>query len=540
MKKPAKNQFNRIVSVSSVQSAIEREFARIGEFNRSGKHDEAWVAANNLYGEYPNDPTANFVIALMLDENNQKADALQYAEAAVKFAPNNVRNLVFLGKLYVDLGMIEYAPVHLHKAFDLDKTAFQAPWALAKYYLESGQGSRALPYFELALKAAPAATKVEIRMNQADCLRAMGRVDEAEENYKELIDIEDYKVSALTGAALLRKYDQTSDYAKKIRHELEDASLTARDRSNLLMCLGRLHENGRDFENAFLYFEKAARELTSKFDMNDFISLIDDRIKVMKRGVFEKFAAFGHDSDKPIFIVGMPRSGTTLTEQIIASHSQAEGVGELDRMARIAFGFSSRNGMQEILDKMTEAGPVNWKNAPLQYLSLVNALAPNARHTVDKMPHNFLAVGFIHFCFPNAKIIHCKRNPLDNFISAYQNPMALQHGYCFDQVAYGEYYIEYLRLMDHWKSVLPDSIHESQYENLTANPEAEVRKMLEFLDLPWEDACLKFNERESTVQTFSRLQVRDPINTASVARWRKYEKHLAPILAVLQNAGIQF
>jgi hypothetical protein len=111
------------------------------------------------------------------------------------------------------------------------------------------------------------------------------------------------------------------------------------------------------------------------------------------------------------------------------------------------------------------------------------------------MPHNFLHLGFIRLCFPNAKIIHCKRNPLDNFISAFQNALKPFHSYSYDQVAYGEYYINYLRLMDHWKSVLPGIIYESQYEELTANPESEIRKMLEFLGLPWEEACLKFNER---------------------------------------------
>lgn len=156
------------------------------------------------------------------------------------------------------------------------------------------------------------------------------------------------------------------------------------------------------------------------------------------------------------------------------------------------------------------------------------------------MPHNFRHLGFIHLCFPNAKIIHCKRHPLDNFISAFQNAMNPFHGYAYNQVNYGEYYISYLRLMDHWKKVLPGSIYESQYEALTANPEVEVRNMLNFLGLPWEEACLKFNERESTVNTFSRLQIRNSINTGSVARWRNYEKHLSPIIAVLEQAGVHF
>jgi hypothetical protein len=170
-------------------------------------------------------------------------------------------------------------------------------------------------------------------------------------------------------------------------------------------------------------------------------------------------------------------------------------------------------------------------------MNLLNVLAPDARRAVDKMPHNFLYLGFIHLCFPNAKIIHCTRNPLDNFISAFQNEMNSSHSYVYDQVAYGEYYLNYRRLMNHWTAVMPHSIYQSPYESLTENPEVEIRKILNFLDLPWEEACLKFNERESTVSTMSRLQVRNPINTHSVSRWRNYERHLGPIIGVFEKAG---
>jgi len=162
MKKPAKIQVGKIASMESPQPGIEREFFRVGELNRAGRRDEARAAAKSLYASHPNDATANFLIALLLDENNQKGDALQFARAAVKLAPNNVRNLVFLGKLYVDLDMIEYAPAILHRAFELDKTVYQAPRALANYHYSSGQGNRALPYFDMALKAAPAGARDEL------------------------------------------------------------------------------------------------------------------------------------------------------------------------------------------------------------------------------------------------------------------------------------------------------------------------------------------------------------------------------------------
>jgi tetratricopeptide (TPR) repeat protein len=447
---------------------------------------------------------------------------------------------VFLGKLYVDLGMIEFASDVLHKAFVLDKTLFHAPWALALYYFESGQGVRALPYFDQALRAAPTAFNASIRLDRAKCLNSMGRTTEAAPDLIFAVGVPKHRVRALTEIALVQKNDHTSKYAEQVRMELELPDLTVGDRSALLLCLGRLHENGGDYDNAFLNFDRSRKIKTSKFNMGNFVLQVDEASRVLTRDVFEKFRQFGHESEKPIFVVGMPRSGTTMTEQIIAAHSQAQGVGELRRMGQMSGNFANRNGgMRQVLEKMAEVGPEFWKDVPRQYLNLVNALAPDARRTVDKMPHNFLHLGFIHLCFPNARIIHCKRNPLDNFISAFQNSMNAFHSYTFDQVAYGKYYIDYLRLMDHWKTALPGMIYESHYEALTANPEVEVRNMLNFLGLPWEDGCLKFNERESTVKTFSRLQVRNPINTGSVARWRNYEKHLSPIIAVLEQAGVQ-
>ena len=159
----------------SPAAEIAREFARIAKLTESGKVNEVWSAANALYAKYPKDHTANFVMALVLKENRQSNDALPFAEAAVKFAPENVRNRVFLGKLYVDLRLIEFAPDVLNKAFALDKTQFQAPWALAHYYLESGQGKLALPYFDLALQAAPADFITKIILDRALCLRDLGR-----------------------------------------------------------------------------------------------------------------------------------------------------------------------------------------------------------------------------------------------------------------------------------------------------------------------------------------------------------------------------
>ena len=487
----------------------------------------------------PTIQSQTMAMALVIFNGGQKNAALPYAEAAVKHAPDDALYHLFLGKLYVDLEMLEFAPAVLEKAEALDKTMFQAPWIMAEFYFGLSQGDKALQYYRNALEVAPKESINRLKLDYANCLAAVGRIDEAETVYSELFGDPYLRKGALAGFALLRKHDQQSTVADQIRTELAAADLTNRGRSELLLCLGRLYENGGKYDEAFQSFQESRKLLVSVHDIGQFRLNVADKINTITPDVISRFQEFGDSSAKPIFVVGMPRSGTTLTEQIIAAHSQAEGVGELKRMDRIARKLADEKGMAGVLAKMTEVGPSRWKAVSRQYLNLLDALVPDARHAVDKMPHNFAHLGFIHLCFPNAKIIHSTRNPLDTFISAFQNRMSGPHGYAYDQVTYGEYYLEYLRLMDHWKSVFPQSIYEIQYENLTQNPEAEVRKMLDFLGLPWEEACLSFNERQSTVKTFSRQQVRNPINTGSIARWRNYEKHLSPIKAVFQQAGVQ-
>ena len=532
-----KSQHSASLTQSSTQSAAQ-EFADITYMLKMGRKDEAWTAAAIFHQKHSGNASINFVIGLMHAENKQNAEALPYIERAVELAPDNADYLLALGKLYLELDMVERAPNVLHKANSIDSTIYKAPFALANYHFLAGQGKRALPYYDAALRTAPLDSRANIHMWRADCLSSLGMVAEAEADCKLAVDDPRYRVKATIAMALLQKNDQTSIYAERIRRELEQPSLSDEVRSSLLLCLGRLYENGRDYDSAFLNFSNSRKLLNSRFDVNSFRLQVEEASRILTREVFEEFREFGHKSTKPIFIVGMPRSGTTMTEQIIAAHSQAEGVGELTRMSKLYRYCSQSRGMQQVLENMKELGPKRWKDIPLQYMNLLDVLAPGADCTVDKMPHNFLYLGFIHLCFPNARIIHCKRNPLDNFVSAYQNPLDAFHRYSYDQLLYSEYYSIYLQLMDNWKSVIPDCIYESQYEVLAQNPEAEVRKLLDFLGFPWEEGCLKFNETEQTIKTFSRTEIRNPINTGSIGRWRNYEKHLSPIITAFNKAGI--
>jgi hypothetical protein len=231
----------------------------------------------------------------------------------------------------------------------------------------------------------------------------------------------------------------------------------------------------------------------------------------------------------------MPRSGTTLTEQIISRHPQAAAGEELKDIAQIAVSLGSRGdharNFAKRLSKLTRS---ETRELAGRYLSTLDRISVNAPRVTDKMPQNFLHLGLIALLFPNARIIHCRRDPLDTCLSCFTMHLKdHHHGYAGDLGTLGSYYREYANLMAHWRKVVPVPIHELQYERLIEFPEEESRKLIDFIGLPWDSACLAPHESARPIRTLSRIQVRQPIYRTSVARWRRYEKHLGPLKAAL-------
>jgi hypothetical protein len=228
-------------------------------------------------------------------------------------------------------------------------------------------------------------------------------------------------------------------------------------------------------------------------------------------------------SDRPVFIVGMPRSGTTLAEQILASHPEVFGAGELPFWNSAAGVYArARDGGED------EGGVLN--RLAQEYLSLLATLSPRTRRVVDKMPANFLYLGLIHAVFPQAKIIHLWRHPIDTCLSIYFQNFGAAHPYANDLTDLAHYYNEYVRLMDHWRRTLPtDAILTVSYEALVDDAETWARRMVDFIALPWDPACLEFHRNGRTVNTFSKWQARQRISKASVDRWRRYESFIGPL-----------
>ncbi len=253
-------------------------------------------------------------------------------------------------------------------------------------------------------------------------------------------------------------------------------------------------------------------------------------IRIYSRDWLEQARPYGTASSRPVFIVGMPRSGTSLAEQILASHSQAFGAGEL------MFWSNASNGYKARLRRAT--GPIE---LPLHqfardYLQLLERLSPDAQRVIDKMPGNFMHLGLLHAALPQARIIHMRRDPIDTCLSIYFQNFSGVIAYANDLQDLAHYYQQYRRIMQHWESVLPaGQVLDVSYEALVADPESSTRRMLEFIGLPWDARCLEFQQNSRSVVTTSRWQVRQKINNASVARWHRYRQHLGPLMSLLQE-----
>jgi hypothetical protein len=315
---------------------------------------------------------------------------------------------------------------------------------------------------------------------------------------------------------------------------LEKPGLKVSEAIRLSQAAAKICNDIGRYGDEFEYYASAKAILGSTSDS----SVYTQRYRTIRSTFTRDFLAartgFGSSSSKPVFIVGMPRSGTTLTEQIIASHPQAAAAGETGvlRRAAVSLGYGSANE-KEFPRRLGAVSASDARNLARQALDLLERFSATAARVTDKLPHNFEVLGMVALLFPRARIIHCRRSPLDTCVSCFLTPLREEHGYAQNLSALGEYYRQYAALMEHWRAVLPMPILEVDYETLVNDLEGQSRRLIDFLGLEWDPACLDFQTSGRAVHTISRAQVRQPVYRTSVGRWRRYEAHLGPLRAAL-------
>jgi len=302
----------------------------------------------------------------------------------------------------------------------------------------------------------------------------------------------------------------------------------------LNFALAKAFNDCGHWDRAFDHYHRGNRLADVAFDPAASLAYVKAMIDTFTPEMLAARSSFGRESSRPVFIVGMPRSGTTLVEQIVASHPQVTGAGELDDLRVLGFEVPSLSKSPQPyprcmadIDRQLATGLAD------RYLARLHAIDPNARRVTDKMPQNFLYLGLIGMLLPEARVIHCRRHPLDVCLSCYFVNFTQRLSFAYDLNSLGVYYRHYEMLMDHWRRVRPAAMLEVDYEGLVADQEGVSRRLIEFCGLDWHPACLSFHKNRRPVETASSWQVRRPIYSGSVQRWKHYEKYLDPLKEAL-------
>ncbi len=401
--------------------------------------------------------------------------------------------------------------------------------------VQKGDHEEALSIYERLLAHYP--NQPAAFMNYGHTLKTVGRLDEAIAAYRRCIELSATPGEAYWSLANLKtfRFEDTDLAAMEAR--LDDSG-DPDDQAHLRFALGKACEDRRRFDDAFAHYARGNAIRRRHHRYNPKVNVFDTarQLKTLDKAFFARRAGYGCPAPDPIFIVGLPRAGSTLLEQILASHSLVEGTAELPDIIAISrrLGRKSReNPASRYPEVLAKLSADDCRELGEGYISSTRIQRHGPPFFIDKMPNNFQHVGLIHLILPNAKIIDARRHPMAGCFSCFKQLFARGQTFTYGLTDLGHYYRDYVRLMDHWDEVLPGRVLRVQYEDVVADTETQVRRMLDYCGLEFEEACLRFYETRRAVRTPSSEQVRQPVYTEGLEQWRHFERHLGPLKEAL-------
>ncbi|MEP4888189.1 MAG: sulfotransferase, partial [Alphaproteobacteria bacterium] len=451
---------------------------------------------------------------------------------AHEIAPQSLDVRCEYGRLLSRLARHDDALAMLEDAHLQNPDAIRPLLLLGWARYRAGQSQRAIADFDAVLEQVP--TSIEAHYGRARALIDAGALSDAKRRLHRTIAQSPGHAGALRELANLKELAPGDKQFTGLISAIEDEATTSSRRAVLHMAAGASCHNVGACADAFEHYRNGNLLKDVVFDIRGYARHIDGLIDSFDRQHFERTKGWGNPSEVPVFILGMPRSGTSLVEQILASHSRVRGAGEREEMLQLADRLSEALNDSRPYPACVEGLTADsGKVIAEQFLAGLKRADPHATRITDKMPGNFHHVGLITTLFPNAQIIHCRRDPRDTCLSIFFGDFVGSHPYSYDLTNLGRYYRQYERLMAHWHAVLPGRILDVKYEDLVDAQEDWSRRMVSFCGLDWEPQCLDFHKTTRNVKTRSNAQVRQPIYRSSIERWRHYEAHLEPLFAAL-------
>jgi tetratricopeptide (TPR) repeat protein len=545
----------------NVQQLIEN-----GDFSVAKRECIEWLDYNNK------DINVWWLLAQIHAGIGAYTDAELCYKKIVELDPGSYAGYCYLGLSRVYQGLPEAALTPLLRAVTINPGFDLGYDYLGCVFRDLGRYEEAIKSYGEALRINP--ELISAKLNLGNLFKNIGRLEEAMECYNQILHIDTEHPGALAGkASVLEKQGMFNEAFRCVRglvdrdevnqmsatvfadlstqfycqdeaisillRVLDMPGLAPIEIKGLLFSLGRLYDEQGNYQCAFSVYKKANEMMPNTFNAEMFAGQVDANIKYFTRDKLKEFAVANNSSRRPVFIVGMPRSGTSLVEQVLASHPDVYGAGELDDIAELAvktiFMSKVEHNFPLSLDFCSsESISILAK----EYLNHLEKLSPDAKRITDKIPGNYLYLGFIQLLFPHARVIHCERDPVDTCLSCYFQNFETGHVYSSELATLGEVYHYYKKIMGHWDNVLGLPVYKVKYEDMVGNFESIAREIVDFCGIEWDMQCLEFYKSSRLLNTASYNQVRQPVYKRSVHRWKYYAEYLDELFDALEREYI--
>ncbi len=527
----AKNAIDEAFRLNPRKAAIAK--AEIAM--RDERLEEAEKTLRELLSQDPDNSRALRMLGNIAMEAHRYKAAQKLLERATELVPG-------LAVGWTDLANVHLKKDHYDEALEMVQRAIDVDPGFAHAYVVRGniqtraqRHEESLLAYQQALDVNP--VNVGALSGMGHVLKTIGRQEEAIKAYRKCIQAHPAYGEIYWSLANLKTFEFNAEEIKIMERLIDDEYLPDEPKVNILVSLGKQYENEKNYDKAFEHY-RLGNDLRREHEIYDPVQtqVVHDRIiKVFSKEFFSQTSGFGNQDASPILIGGLPRSGSTLIEQILASHSMVEGTMELPDLSRTIGELSKRTpGRGEYPEAVLNVNSEQAAALGREYLDATSRYRTDKPYFIDKMPNNFASVGFLKLVLPNARVINARRHPLDSCLGSYKQLFFKGQSFTYDQYEIGQYYLQYQRLMDHWHETLPGAVLDVHYEQMVQDQEAQTRRILDYLGLPWEDQCLRFYETERAVNTASSEQVRQPIYTKALNFWRNYESHLGELIEILE------
>lgn len=512
--------------------------ATLWQLHAKGDQQAALAACKQLNQQYPQYASGWHSTSQLASKLNQPRAALAAIMRALQLAPEHAGYLLQQASCLLSAGQFEAARTRVLKLqqTELDTAYQHATLALLLSRLDYQQ--EALAHYQRAIRLEP--EQAEHYYNLATVHRFLGNTEAADSAVAQALKLNPADVDAHKLRADLRRCTPEHNHLDALRAALARTALSPRQQVTLNYALAKELEDLQHWSESFAALTEGAhqRRRLMHYELRSDLDTMAQIAEVYNANLLHHSAP-GGPSREPFFIIGMPRTGTTLVERVLGSHSQVHSAGELNNFAlQMVQAINQTASARDKRTRVALSAGLDFARLGSDYIRSTRPVTGKQAHFIDKMPLNFLYLGLIHLALPGAKIIHLRRHPMATCYAIYKTLFTDAYPFSYELEELGRYYAAYQRLMQHWENVLPGVIHHVDYESLVRDFEPSCRSLLDYCELPWEDECLAFHRNRQASTTASASQVREPLYDRSLDQWRHYEEQLQPLRRVLMAEGV--